>query len=73
MKSQTAEPSTKPAANVERIPLLYKISSVMALLEISHATVYRMVATGELELVKLSTRASRITSASVARILEKRN
>ncbi|WP_371869735.1 helix-turn-helix transcriptional regulator [Duganella flavida] len=53
-------------------PLLYKISSVMELLEISHATVYRMVANGELELIKLSTRASRITSASVARVLADR-
>jgi predicted site-specific integrase-resolvase len=49
--------------------MLYKISSVMALLEVSHATVYRMVASGELELVKLSVRASRITSESVARVL----
>ncbi|MYM25619.1 hypothetical protein GTP46_23590 [Duganella sp. FT135W] len=44
----------------------------MELLEISHATVYRMVANGELELIKLSTRASRITSASVARVLADR-
>lgn len=52
-----------------RTPMLYKISSVMALLEVSHATVYRMVASGQLELVKLSVRASRITSTSVARVL----
>jgi hypothetical protein len=37
-----------------RTPMLYKISSVMALLEVSHATVYRMVASGQLELVKPS-------------------
>jgi predicted DNA-binding transcriptional regulator AlpA len=61
-----------PMPKAERTPLLYRISSVMALLEISHATVYRMVANGELELIKLSTRASRITSASVARVLEDR-
>jgi hypothetical protein len=30
------------------------------------------VANGELELIKLSTRSSRITSASVARVLEDR-
>jgi predicted site-specific integrase-resolvase len=50
-------------------PLLYKISSVMDLLQISHATVYRLVASGELELIKLSTRASRITSESVSNLL----
>lgn len=73
MKSKTTATPAKPAPPIERIPLLYKITSVKGLLEISHATVYRMVATGELELVKLSTRASRITSASVARILEGRH
>lgn len=57
----------------ERVPMLYKITSVMALLEISHATVYRMVAKSELDLIRLSSRASRITSASVARILANRS
>ncbi|WP_353401135.1 helix-turn-helix transcriptional regulator [Duganella hordei] len=61
-----------PIPRQERTPMLYKISSVMALLEVSHATVYRMVASGQLELIKLSARASRITSASVARFLEDR-
>ncbi|MYM71175.1 helix-turn-helix domain-containing protein [Duganella sp. FT134W] len=65
-------PQIPATSKPERTPLLYKISSVMALLEISHATVYRMVANGELELIKLSTRSSRITSASVARVLEDR-
>lgn len=69
MKNPSRPPTT---ASSERTPLLYKVSSVMALLEISHATVYRMVANGELELIKLSARASRITSASVARVLENR-
>jgi predicted site-specific integrase-resolvase len=54
---------------VKETPLLYKISSVMDLLQISHATVYRLVASGELKLVKLSTRASRITSESVSNLL----
>lgn len=54
---------------VKETPLLYKISSVMDLLQVSHATVYRMVASGELTLVKLSTRASRITSESVSNLL----
>jgi predicted site-specific integrase-resolvase len=52
-----------------RQPMLYRISSVMALLEISHATVYRMVGRGELELVRLSVRSSRITSDSVAKVV----
>ena len=70
MKNRQNEAAVAPKQPQERAPMLYKITSVMALLEISHATVYRMVASGQLELVKLSTRASRITSASVARVLE---
>lgn len=54
-------------------PMLYRISTVMAMLEVSHATIYRMVASGQLDLVKLSVRASRITSASVARVLSGRD
>ena len=52
-------------------PLLYKISSVMELLQVSHATIYRQVANGQLKLVKLSSRASRITPDSVAELLGK--
>jgi predicted DNA-binding transcriptional regulator AlpA len=50
-------------------PVLYRISSVMTMLEVSHATVYRMIGRGELELVRISARSSRITSQSVARIV----
>lgn len=70
MKPSNSAPSTNPIA--PPTPLLYRISTVMALLQISHATVYRMVARGELEVVKLSTRASRITASSVARVLSNR-
>jgi predicted site-specific integrase-resolvase len=49
--------------------MLYRISSVMGLLEVSHATVYRMVGRGELKLVRLSARSSRITSESVAKVV----
>jgi predicted site-specific integrase-resolvase len=59
----------RPKVSTREPPLLYKISSVMDLLQISHATVYRLVASGELKLVKLSTRASRITSESVSNLL----
>lgn len=55
-----------------REPMLYRISSVMALLEVSHATVYRMIGRGELELVRISARSSRITSESVARVVASR-
>jgi len=58
-----------PKVSTRETPLLYKISSVMDLLQVSHATVYRLVASGELKLVKLSTRASRITSESVSNLL----
>jgi predicted DNA-binding transcriptional regulator AlpA len=53
--------------------MLYRISSVMALLEVSHATVYRMIGRGELELVRLSARSSRITSESVAKVVAGRS
>jgi predicted DNA-binding transcriptional regulator AlpA len=59
----------RPKVTTREPPLLYKISSVMDLLQVSHATVYRLVASGELKLVKLSTRASRITSESVSNLL----
>lgn len=60
------------AVTIKQAPLLYKISSVMDLLQVSHATVYRLVASGELKLVKLSSRASRITSESVTNLLGRR-
>jgi excisionase family DNA binding protein len=64
--------NSRPRTLVRKeVPLLYKISSVMELLQVSHATVYRLVANGELKLVKLSSRASRITSESVAKLLGK--
>ena len=54
------------------MPLLYRIPMVMHLLDISHATVYRMISRGDLELVKLGSRTSRITSASVERVISGR-
>jgi predicted DNA-binding transcriptional regulator AlpA len=64
VKTKPTEPDTKA-----RAPMLYRISSVMILLEVSHATIYRMVGRGELELVRLSARSSRITSDSVAKVV----
>ena len=63
------EPNAPPSAAIGPAPYLYRISTVMQLLDISHATVYRLVAKGDLELVKLGTRTSRITSASVERLI----
>ena len=59
----------KEPDNQARAPMLYRISSVMTLLEVSHATIYRMVGRGELVLVRLSARSSRITSDSVAKVV----
>jgi predicted DNA-binding transcriptional regulator AlpA len=67
--SKTISPAEKPTSFA---PSLYRIGDVMALLQVSHATIYRMVAKGELDLVKLSSRTSRITSASVTRLLSSR-
>lgn len=64
MKTKPTGSDAKP-----RTPMLYRISTVMALLEVSHATVYRMVSRGELVLVRLSARSSRITSESVAKVV----
>jgi excisionase family DNA binding protein len=62
-----------PVSKDLRTPKLYRIAHVMELLEISNATIYRMIARGELDVVRLSLRSSRITSESVARILDGRN
>ncbi len=49
---------------------LYKVSSAMKKLDVCRATIYRMAARGELELVRLGTRATRVTAASVERVIE---
>jgi excisionase family DNA binding protein len=48
---------------------LYKISSVMKKLDVCRATIYRMAARGELELVKIGQRATRITADSIERAI----
>lgn len=50
-------------------PLLCKITSAMTQLAVSRATIYRMVATGQLDLVRISTHSSRITSDSIQRLI----
>ena len=48
---------------------LYRISSVMKKLDVCRATVYRMAARGELELVKIGQRATRVTAESIERAI----
>lgn len=46
---------------------LYKVSSAMRMLDVCRSTIYRMAARGELQLVKLSERATRVTAESIER------
>jgi excisionase family DNA binding protein len=47
---------------------LYKITTVMKMLDVCRATVYRLIERGQLEKVKIGT-ATRITGASVERLI----
>lgn len=58
---------TPTEADTPPTPWHYRIPTVMHLLDVSWAMIYRMVAREDLELVKLSPRACRITSESVER------
>jgi hypothetical protein len=48
---------------------LYKVSTVMKKLDVCCATIYRMAARGELELVRIGQRATRITAESTDRAI----
>ena len=48
---------------------LYKVTSAMKRLDVCRATIYRMAHRGELELVKLSERATRVTADSIERAI----
>ena len=50
--------------------VLYKVSSAMKKLDVCRATIYRMAARGELVLVKISERATRVTAESIERAIE---
>jgi excisionase family DNA binding protein len=50
---------------------LYRVSRAMKMLDVCRATIYRMVRRGELESVKFG-RATRITGASIAKIINAR-
>jgi excisionase family DNA binding protein len=49
--------------------ILYKVSNAMKRLDVCRATIYRMAARGELELVKIGQRATRITAESIDRAI----
>jgi hypothetical protein len=49
---------------------LYKVTSAMKKLDVCRATIYRMAARGELVLVKISERATRVTADSIKRAIE---
>lgn len=48
---------------------LYKVSSAMKRLDVCRATIYRMASRGELELVKIGQRATRVTAESIERAI----
>lgn len=48
---------------------LYKVSSAMKKLDVYRATIYRMASRGELVLVKISERATRVTAESIERAI----
>ncbi|CAD6548847.1 hypothetical protein LMG28727_04899 [Paraburkholderia kirstenboschensis] len=50
-------------------PRLYRITDVMTLLNVSRATVYRLVDAGRLTKISLGYRTSRITAESVDALL----
>ena len=52
-------------------PTLLKVTSAMKKLDVCRATIYRMASRGELELVKISERATRVTVASIERAIAK--
>lgn len=55
----------------EARPITYRINVAMAKLGVSRTTIYRMVAAGQLKLVKISTRASGITADSLEAVAGK--
>lgn len=49
---------------------LYRVSSAMKKLDVCRATIYRMASRGELELVKIGARATRVTAESIQRAID---
>jgi predicted DNA-binding transcriptional regulator AlpA len=53
-----------PIPHIQR-PLVHRIDGVVRLLGLSRATIYRLVKSGDLKLVKLGQKASGITDVSL--------
>ena len=51
--------------------LIYRINEVVQMLQVSRATVYRLVKAGHLKFVKVGTSASGITAESLAQHLRR--
>ena len=58
--------------NAAQHPLAYQINHAAAKLDVSRATIYRLVKGKHLTLVKVGKRASRITAKSIHDYLESR-
>jgi predicted DNA-binding transcriptional regulator AlpA len=54
---------------MEQTQSLYKVSSAMKKLDVCRATIYRMAGRGELDLVKIGQRATRVTAESIERAI----
>ncbi|MDH0847439.1 helix-turn-helix domain-containing protein [Delftia tsuruhatensis] len=63
------QPSNTAAAD---LPSAHKISTACAKLAISRATIYRMAKAGQLELIRVSKGATRVTDESLRRVLNAR-
>lgn len=59
----------KPAKADPAVQKLYRISEVLIQLDISRATLYRMVSAGKLRLVKVGKTGSRITAESIEALI----
>ena len=51
---------------------IYRINCAKDTLGVSRATIYRLIKTGDLQLVKISPRASGITTESLDKLIAKR-
>lgn len=48
---------------------LYKITSAMKKLDVCRATIYRMAARGEIDIIRLGLRCTRVTAESIERAI----
>lgn len=64
-----------PAKSIPQVTpkLAYRIPQVVRILDSSRTSVYRLAAAGELDIVKIGSRASAITRESLVRYAESRS